>query len=189
MALNTKPRFHVDFRSSWVATAAMFAGAGFFLYCVYYFGFTNLFDCNILQILFYMILPMATLAAVVVVLRVMQYDSMQLLCLLASVFSVLMLLGTFSYGNWIHTTIAAIWYLLLSGLCVVMLSGNIANNRIAVYLFIGTAVLRLLVVDIAKYIMTLSLINFVHEAAALCGLITFGLVAMSFQPVPVKKVQ
>ncbi len=187
MASNRRARHHVDFRSSWVATAALFAGVGFFLYCVYYFGFTNLLDCNIGQILFYMLLPMAVLAAVVVVLRVMQYDSMQLLSLLAGAYSVLMLLGSFSYGNWIHTIIAVVWYLVLLALSALMLTGNLADNKILAGAFLVTAVVRFLVVDIVKYILTLSLITFVQEAAALCGLIAFGFVAMCFRPIPIKR--
>lgn len=187
MESNRRAGHHVDFRSSWVATAALFAGVGFFLYCVYYFGFTNLLDCHIGQILFCMLLPMVVLAAVVVVLRVMQYDSMQLLSLLAGAYSVLMLLGCFSYGNWIHTIIAVVWYLVLLAMSALMLTENLSNNRILAVAFIATAAVRFLVVDIAKYILTLSFITFVQEAAALCGLLTFGFVAMCFQPIPVKR--
>ncbi len=182
-----RARYHVDFRSNWVATAALFAGVGFFLLCVYYFGFTNLLDCNIGQILFYMLLPMAVLAAVVVILRVMQYDSMQTLCLLGSIYSILMVIRSFSYGSVVNMIIAVVWYLLTASVCIALLTGFLSDKRYMAGAFLFPVVIRFFIVDIAQYLLTLSLIEFVQEAAALCGLIAFGFVALCFQPIPTKR--
>lgn len=178
-------RLHIDFKSKRLSSATLFCGVGFFLLCVYYFGFTNLMDCNIGQIIFHMLLPMATLAAVVILLHVMHYDSAQLVIALAGVYSLLMLIRSFSYNGTIAIIVGALWYTLCACICLIMLTGFLTDKGYLVVAFLIPAVCGL-VADVFQYVLTLSLIDLVQEVAMLCGLVGFAMAALCIAAVPVK---
>ncbi len=170
-----KNRYHVEFGAKWANSAIAFAGLSFFLLCVYYFGFTNLIDCNIGQILFSMLLPMAAVVGVVVFLRVVRKDDAKLLAAMGCIYALLMLIRAFSYGSVINTIVAVVWYLLAAGLCLGALTGILTDINYLSAAFLIPAVFRLVFIDIAKYLFTLSFVEFIREAAALAGLAAFGL--------------
>lgn len=179
-------RLHINFKSKWLGTAALFGGLGFFLLCVYYFGFTNLLDCNIGQILFYMLLPMASLAALVVLLHVLHYDSAQLMIALAGVFSLLMLIRSFSYDGTISIIVGALWYTVCVGVCLTMLTGFVTDKGYLCVVLIVPAVCRVFI-DVFQYVFKLSFIDLVQEVAMLCGLMAFGMAALCLEGIPVKQ--
>lgn len=187
MATKVPVRLRIDFKSKWLGSAAFFGGLGFFLLCVYYFGFTNLLDCNIGQILFHMLLPMAVLAAVVILLHVLHRDSAQLVIALAGIYSLLMLIRSFSYGGTVSIIVGVIWYALAAAVCLMMLTGFLTDKGYLTAAFLIPAVYRIVFVDVFKYVLTLSFIDFVQEIAMLCGLVAFGMTALCFEVVPVKR--
>ncbi len=187
MRAKTTVRFRIDFTSKWLGSAAFFGGLGFFLLCVFYFGFTNLFDLNILQILFQMLLPMAVLGAVVVLLHVMRYDSAQLVIALAGAYSLLMLIRSFTYGGIVSIILGVVWYALSTLVCLLMLNGALRDKGYLTAVFLIPAVFRAVVVVVFRYILTLELFLLVQEMAMLSGLISFGMTAMCMEEVRIKR--
>ena len=187
MSTKVPVRLHVSFKSRWLSPAAFFSGLGFFLLCVYYFGFTNLLDCSFGQIVFHMVLPMITLASVVVLLHVLRYDSAQLLTALAGLYSLLMLVRSFSYEGAISIIMGALWYTICVAICLIMLTGFLTDKGYLVVAMLIPAVYRFVVVGIFKYILTLSLIDLVQEVAMLCGLVGFAMSALCLYTVPIKQ--
>lgn len=187
MSMKVPVRLHMNFKSRWLGSAAFFSGLGFFLLCVYYFGFTNLLDCNIGQILFHMLLPMAALASAVILLHVLRYDSAQLITALAGIYSLLMLIRSFSYGGAISIIVGTLWYTVCAAICLFMLTGFLTDKGYLVVAFFIPVVYRIVFVDIFKYILTLSLIDLVLEVAMLCGLVGFGMSALCMVTVPVRQ--
>lgn len=183
-----KNRYHVDFGAKWANSAIAFAGLSFFLLCVYYFGFTNLIDCNIGQVLFSMLLPMAAVAGVVLFLRVVRKDNPKLLAAVGCAYALLMLIRAFSYGSVISTIVAVVWYLLTAGLCLGAMMGLLTDINYLSAAFLIPAVFRLVFIDIAKYVFTLSLVAFIREAAALAGLAAFGIAVLCISITKVKRI-
>lgn len=183
MIKNNSLRFHVNFGSKWLGAAAFFGGLGFFLLCVYYFGFVNLFDCNILQILFFMLLPMIALGGMVILLHVLHYDSAQLIIMAAGMFSIIMLIRSFTYSSTLGVIVGIVWYALATIVCLLTLTGFFRENVFMVAAMLIPAVFRIVFVDLFQYVLTLSLITFVQELAMLAGLACFGMTALCFEPV------
>ncbi len=182
MASNKSTRLHVDFKSKWMGSAAFFGGLCFFLLCVFYFGFTNLIDLNIIQILLYMLLPMVVMAALVVLLHVLHHDSVMLILALGGVYSLLMLFWSLSYGNIINLIAGIVWYALTALICLLMITGALSDKGYLVIAFIAPVLVRLVVI-VFQCVLTLSLTKFVREIAAVCGLVAFGLTALCFVPI------
>ena len=180
-------RFRIDFGSKWLGAAAFFGGLGFFLLCVYYFGFVNLFDCNILQILFYMLVPMVALAGMVILLHVVHLDSAQLVIAGAGIFSLLMLIRSFSYGSVLSVILGVVWYAAAALVCLLTLTGFFKEKGFMAAAMLVPAVFRIVFVDLFQYVLTLSLISFVQELAMLSGLTCFGITALCFIPVQPKR--
>lgn len=187
MSTKQAVRLRINFKSRWMGSAAFFGGLGFFLLCVYYFGFTNLLDCNIGQMLFHMLLPMGVLAALVVLLYVLRYDSSMLIIALAGVYSLLMLIRSFSYDGAISIIIGALWYTVCAAICLIMLTGFLTDKGYLVIAFLIPVVFRIVFVDVFQYIFTLSIIDFVQEIAMLCGLTALGMSVLCFDTVPIKQ--
>lgn len=187
MFKNNSVRFRVNFESKWLGAAAFMGGLGFFLLCVYYFGFVNLFDCNIIQILFFMLVPMVALGGMVVLLHVMRYDAAQLIVAAAGVFSLIMLIRSFTYGSMLSIIVGVVWYAMAAIVCLLTLIGFFREKRFMVAAMLIPAVFRIVFVDLFQYVLTLSFISFVQELAMLAGLACFGITALCFEPVQAKR--
>ncbi|MBR5191625.1 MAG: hypothetical protein IKW34_06350, partial [Clostridia bacterium] len=139
------------------------------------------------QILFCMLLPMATLASVVILLHVLRYDSAQLITALAGVYSLLMLMRSFSYGGALSIIVGVLWYAICAAVSLFMLTGFLRDKGYLVVAFFVPVVYRIVFVDIFKYVLTLSLIDLVLEVAMLCGLVSFGMSALCMDTVPIRQ--
>lgn len=182
MASNKSIRLHIDFKSKWMGSAAFFAGLSFFLLCVFYFGFTNLIDLNILQILLYMLLPMVVMAGMVILLHVLHYNSVMLVLAMGLVYSLLMALWSLSYSNTINLFTGLIWYSLAALVCFLMITGVLTDKGYMIIMFVLPVLVRVVII-VFECVLTLSLTKFVREVAAVCGLASFGMAALSFAPI------
>lgn len=171
--MRDKTRVHIDFSGKWAGVAPALAGFGFFLYCVYYFGITNLIDCSILEILFQMLLPMALLAAFTVLWQMKRYDAFYVYTLMGGLYCVAMFFRIFSYSSVILLILEGIMYAAAAVICFLAVSGKTKKfQTITKVIFVALA-FRLLVV-LFQYVFTLSLFSLVREAAALFGFAVFA---------------
>ena len=187
MTTNNKIRFRINFESKWLGAAAFFGGLGFFLLCVYYLGFVNLFRTNILETIFYMLLPMIAMGGTVIILHVMRYNSAQLVIAAAGIYSILMLLRSFSYDGIVWIIIGVVWYLATALICLLTLTGGIREKRIMAIALIVPAVFRIAIVDWFQYVFKLSFVSYIQELAMLAGLACFGVSALCFEPLQSKR--
>lgn len=171
--MKDKTRVHIDFSGKWAAVAPALAGFGFFLYCVYYFGITNIIDCNILEILFQMLLPMVLLAAFTVLWQMKRYDAFHVYTLMGGLYCVAMFFRTFSYSSVIVLILEGILYSAAAIVCFLVVSGKTKKFQSITKLISVALAFRLLVV-LLQYVLTLSLFSLVREVAALCGLAVFA---------------
>lgn len=180
-------RHHVRFKDKWATYATVFAGLAFFLLTVHYFGMTNLLDCSFGEVLFSMALPMAVLVAFVVLLRGIRFTVTPVYGIFGALYCVSMIAYTFSYESALHGIFAMIWYLLAAAICLATTLGYIFNRAYMSIAFILPVVYRLIFVDLGKYILKLDILGFIPEAAALSGLLVFGLFALCLQAASTKK--
>ena len=174
--MKEKAKAHIDFSSKYAGVSPAFAGLGFFLLCVYYFGYTNLVDCSIWEILFQMLMPMAILAAFTVLWQMKRYNAFPLYGMMGCVFSLLMLIRTFSYSSIILMIVEILLYLLAAYVCFATATGKNRNYKYMTGALLIPVALRL-VYSLFAYVFTLSLFALIAEVAALCGLAAFAFVA------------
>lgn len=173
--MKEKTMAHINFSSKSAGVSPGFAGLGFFLLCIYYFGYTNLVDCSIWEILFQMLMPMAILAAFTVLWQMKRYNSFPVYSIMGCVYCLLMLIRTFSYSSIILMIVEILLYLLAAYVCFASATGKNRNYRYMTGALLIPVVLRL-VYSLFAYVFTLSLFALIAEVAALCGLAAFGFV-------------
>lgn len=178
--MKDKTRVHIDFAGKWSGVAPALAGFGFFLYCVYYFGITNIIDCNILEILFQMLLPMVLLAAFTVLWQMKRYDAFHVYTLMGGLYCVAMFFRIFSYNSVILMIIEGVMYAAAAVVCFLVVSGKSKKIQNITVVIIVALVFRLLIV-LFQYVFTLSLFSLVREVAALAGFAVFAAMVKSIR--------
>ena len=180
--MRDKTRVHIDFSGKWAGVAPALAGFGFFLYCVYYFGFTNLIDCSILEILFQMLLPMVLLAAFTVLWQMKRYDAFHVYTLMGGLYCVAMFFRVFAYSSVILMIVEGIMYAAAAVICFLVVSGKTKNFQNITRVIVIALAIRLLIV-LFQYVFTLSLFSLVREIAALSGFAVFAAMVKSIKEV------
>ena len=184
MKLNFKviARQHIVF-NSWLSASAVLSGIAFFFVIVNYLGLKNLLDVNFAEILFCFLMPMLLLGGYIVLLRVMHSNVTPIYGMLGTLFCLYMLIRSFSYGSVLHIIVAVIWYLVSGVIFFGTTFGYIASNKALLVACFVPVVFRIIFVDI-KLLFTISLFSMIPELTSLCGLVTFGLFALSLKPAP-----
>lgn len=171
--MRDKTRVHIDFSGKWAGIAAALAGFGFFLYCVYYFGITNIIDCSILEVLFQMLLPMALLAAFTVLWQMKRYDAFYVYTLMGGLYCIAMFFRIFSYSSVILMILEGILYAAAAIVCFLVVSGRSNKFQNITRVILVALAFRMLFV-LFQYVFTLSLFSLVREVAALFGIAVFA---------------
>lgn len=179
--------YHIDFRNKQIVPASVLAGASFFFLCVYYFGLTNLTACGFGEIFFRMILPMLVMVAFVVLLRGIRFGITPVYGALGALYCGLLVIRAFTYGNVFATIIGIVWYTLAAAIYFFTAGGYISSNLFMLIAVFAPVGYRLIFVDIYQYLIKGNYSGFFTEAAALCGLLAFGLFGLCLKAVPIKK--
>ena len=186
MASGRTVMYNIDFRAGALKVSSFFAGFSFLLLAVYYFGITNLKDCPGGEIILSMLLPMLILAVFIVLLGGFRYPVTPVYGFLGTAYCVFMFIRAFSYGNPLNTLLAMIWYLLAAAVYLCTALGYIPAIGIALPVMLLPVAVRLLFVDIRSYFLAKAYAAFLPEAAALSGLLAFGLLMLCLKPEPIK---
>ena len=178
--------YHIDFQNKQIVPASVLAGASFFFLCVHYFGLTNLVECGFFEIVLQMILPMLVMVGFVVFLRGIRFAVTPVYGALGALFCILLMIRAFTYGNIFGAIVAILWYILAAAVCLFTAGGYISSNVYMLITIFAPVAYRLVFVDLYAYLIKRDFSDFFTEAAALCGLMAFGLFALCLKAVPIK---
>ena len=163
--------YSMDFNGrSHFATAALM-GAAFFLRAVYYFGFTRPETVGAWNLIIFLILPLLLEAAFMVMIRGLRWNMPGIYGIMGAVYCLLLLLQSFSGGNVLRIILSVIAYLA----CAAALWGigeGLLSKSLTVAVLSVTLAIRFLIFDLSGYIISLRVVAFIREAAALCGLLS-----------------
>lgn len=184
LALKESVQYNINFKGGAVKASGLFGGISFLLLAMYYFGLTNLKDCSGGEIFLSMILPMLLLAAYIVLLAGMRLRITPVYGILGTAYCVFMIFRAVSYSSKLNIVLAILWYMLAAVVYLGTTVGYIPTRSLMAVALIGPAVIRLLFLDIKGYLLQKVFVGFLPEAAALCGLMAFGLLALCLQTEP-----
>lgn len=171
-------RWRMKMDGKWLSASAAFGGVAFFARTLYYFGFVNLADVGILEILLRLVLPMLVLVGYLVLLRGLHLQNPELYSFIAAGYCLVVLIGCFFTGSILRIILGCVWYLVCGGLFVITGLGFLAENRFAGWAMFLGAILRLLFFDMADLIS----VGMVLEMAELTGICCFGCLPMCYKP-------
>lgn len=173
MGKRRKLRVAMDFDKPQPNVAATCMGIAFFLRIVYYLGFTRTEAMGFGKLLMLFLLPLALEIAFMVMLRGLKRNAPTLYGIMGVAYCLLLIVGSFWYGNVPRTVLAVIAYALCgAGLYTAM--NGLLEKRIAATACFVTLAIRLLAFSLGEYILAFRLIAFLPEAAALCAIAALG---------------
>lgn len=174
---NKFTRWRMKMDSSWLTASAALGGVAFFLRALYYFGFVNLSDIGLVDLIFKMILPLLTLAVYFVMLRGLRLQAPLVYGILAAVYCVMAMISCIYMGGTLRIVLGCVWYVICGGLFVITALGIISENRFACWAMFLAAVVRLAVFDLGLPIG----VDLLPELAELLGICCFACLPMSFK--------
>lgn len=174
-------RYRMDFNGPWLSAAAALIGGAFFLRAAYFFGFRGLSD-NLGTLLLVMALPMVLEAAFVIVLRGIHLNAPGLCGILAALYCVVLLVQCLLTGEILRILLGIVGYLACGIALLALILGWIHSRGLVFAVFAVTAAVQFLLFDLAD-VFALRMVEFMPEAAALCGLL-----AMACLPFGMKQV-
>lgn len=181
-------RYRVRFESRWISYSGFFAGLAILLFCVSSFGFDNVSQWGMMDVILSLILPLLLLTAFGVLLCGFKLNSPFVYGIIGTLYCLYMVIRAFSYGGAGNILLAVIWYIVSGLVFIVTFSGVLPLRLISgLFLFIPV-VYRLIFVDVSLYFKAKDLIGFLPEAASLSGLLVFSLFGMCVKHVPAKKI-
>lgn len=176
MALKQTYRYRMDFDSKQHVAAAALMGCAFFLRIAYFFGFTRPESAGVWNLIVLLILPMLMEVAYMVMIRGIKLDLPNIYGIMGAGYCLLLLLQSFSCGNVLRIILAVVGYV-LCGAAMLGIGWGMLSKSLTVLVLIVTFAVRFLVFDLGGYIFSFRLIEFILEAAALCGIL--GLACLS----------
>jgi hypothetical protein len=163
-------RYRMDFDSKQHTAAAAFMGGAFFLRITYYFGFTRPESVGAWNLIIFLILPILLEVAYVVMIRAIKMDIPNIYGIMGSVYCLLLLLQCFQSGNVLQIILGCVAYLACAAALLGTGMGMLSKSMTVMVLILVFAV-RFLFFDIGGYLLSLRVIGFIREAAALCGIL------------------
>ena len=172
-----KNSWKTDARSQSAQASAALMGGFVFLRAVYYFGTADIASWGAGALVFELILPCLLALGFAVLLRAVYCRESLVYGVLSGIFCL------FLIGWGVHTWsgFGAVWYALTAGLLVATLLGYVEKPLFAAAAFFASAVVRLLVRDLGRYVLSLDLIAFLPEASILCLLCALGCFCLSLR--------
>ncbi len=165
--------YRMEMEGRCAITAASLMGLALFLRVFYYFGLVGVNNVGALWLIMGLILPLALEIGFVVLLKGIRLNAPGLYGIIGAAYCLLLLIQSFQYGSVVRIVLGILAYLICGGL-VFVVSGGWLSKEIGVTALFATAAIRFFVFCLGKYIFSLSLVAFLPEAAALCGICALG---------------
>ncbi len=163
-------RYQMDFSSRWLRFFSGCMALSFFARTVYYFGLTNMADCNVLEILFSMLLPAAASAACLVMLEFQKKNAPGMYGLLGTALCLGLLIGCVLSGSGLRILLGLVWYLTAALVLLACVGGFLPGKLPVLVIFSAATVFRLLFFPpqgLAPWVLELSQLSAMAALAAL----------------------
>lgn len=144
MKLKQYIRYQMNFRGRWLMPAKVLMGLSFFLRIVYYFGLTTFADHTFGEVLFFMILPLLTCGAYIVVMSSMKLNAPPVYGIIGAVMCLLLVIWSFSCGDAVRTVLSVLIYLVAGAVLVLTSLGFLPGKLLSSVLFAVPLACRLL---------------------------------------------
>lgn len=180
MASVGKKRLEFDLTGKWGNASLLCMAFSVFLRIVYYFGMTAFADHGFLEIVFSMLLPLALCIGYVVLLHIRKWNAPGTYGLIGAALCVLLILWSFSSGNFFRIVLSAAWYAIAAGVLLFVAGGSYHAKGLCIMMLGAPIVVRFVVFDIGR----LSLFGWVLEASVL-----FMLASLMFLPMAMKRIK
>jgi hypothetical protein len=124
--------------------AKVLMGLSFFLRVVYYFGLTTFADHTFGEVLFFMILPLLTCGAYIVVMSSMKLNAPPVYGIIGAVMCLLLVIWSFSCGDALRTVLSVLIYLVAGAVLVLTSLGFLPGKLLSSVLVAVPLVCRVL---------------------------------------------
>lgn len=179
-------RCEIDFENKWIAPGALMAGFSFFLLMAYYFGIVNFVRCGFAEVIFSMLLPIFLLIAYMVLLKGVRNPSVPLYSGIMMAYLLTLVIQVIIEGGVWNIIFSTLFYLACIAVCFGVVYGYLAEPKTMLFMFILTAMYRLLFTVIPQ-ILQLKILSSVLDVASICALVSFGMFALSLEIVKTKR--
>ncbi len=169
-----------DLTSKWADASVLCMAFSLFFRMVYYFGLTVFADHGFLEILFVMVLPLALCIGYVVLMHYLKWNAPGTYGLIGAALCILLILWSFSTGNFFRIVVSAAWYAIAAGILLFVVDGSLHARGLCVMMLGAPIVVRFVFFDIGR----LGLSGWVLEASVL-----FMLAALMFLPMAMKRIK
>lgn len=144
MKLKQYIRYQVNFRGKWLMPAKVLMGLSFFLRIVYYFGLTTFADHSFGEVLFWMVLPLLTCGAYMVVMSSLKLSNPAVYGIIGAFMCLLLMIWSFSCGDALRIVLSVLGYLSAGAVLVMTALGLLPGKLLSSVLFVVPIVCRLL---------------------------------------------
>lgn len=182
LGLNQMVRFRVYFEGKGASSAAVMLGAAVFLRIVYYFGFGYFSEAGASGLILNVILPVLLCGGAAVLLKGLRFGMLRVYGILASIYSILMMVWTFDPESIFHFVLAVVWYLVTIAVVWATVEGYLANRVVMQLAFLLPVLYRFFFFDLGTYITAFKLVEFLPEASNLCGLLAWSSFSRCLMP-------
>ena len=179
MKLKANALCQIRFENSWIMPSALMAVFSFFLLIAYYFGVANFTRCSAFELIFSMILPMLVMIAMMVLLRGIRFPVTPVYGILAAAYSLLLMICSLSDGGTLNILQALLVYLPGSFFALAVTFGFLPKPWVMAVIYLVAAGLRLILTAI-PLLFSLQLVELMSGVSVLFGLLSFGMLALSF---------
>lgn len=186
MAQKNMKRYRIKWEGKSIHAAMIFFGLAFFLRAVYYFGCVPIETVGFWEILTWLILPMLVEGLMIVLLRILKWDSPGVYAILAAVMSLLLILQSFGSGSILRIVLSVLANV-SCGVLILGIAGGYLSKQIGVTAYLIAALTRFFAFELVPYVFKLRIVGFIKEASGLFVLLALIGLTNSFKEVVKKK--
>ena len=180
MNLKQYTRFQMNFSGQWITACAALMGISFFLRIVYYFGLTNLSDIGIGEIVLEMVMGILICGLFLFLLSAVRLNAPGLYGILGAGYCLVLIVGLFLNGGWVHILLGTVWYLLAAPVLLATVGGYLPGKLLSAAMFAVAWIVRFYCFDLGQ----LGLFAWVLEMSTLCAIA--GLMCLPMSLIPAK---
>ena len=161
-------RYRIELESNWVTLSALLMGIAFFVQAMYFLAFGHYQTAGGWINIFFMIIPMALEFAWFILLKGVKLNAAGVYGIIAAVICLVLIVQHFVTGSILQMIFGTLMYLVAAGLALLVTGGYFPYKLIAIALFAGIGLVRVLVFDLVRFILPGNWQGMVLELPALC---------------------
>lgn len=135
MKLKQYIRYQMNFRGRWLMPSKLLMGLSFFLRIVYYFGLTSFADHSFGEVLFWMVLPLLTCGAYIVVMSSLKLSNPGIYGILGAAMCLLLIIWSFSTGDALRIVLSILCYLIAGVVLLATSMGYLPGKLLSSVMF------------------------------------------------------